>query len=239
MGPECDQCFVEAARQFSICDDAAIGSSAVDTNARPIFRLLCYVTLPTRAREALKYVSTFVRAGIVCQPFTVATAGTLSAQQSQQSSTQPSIINNDQDTQLDRTAGEAQAQTDDRAGIRARSRPRRCRPTGSLPSDTADAGGGRRAGSCGRSRAANGGTDVIPEHRAAARISPASTPYVLAAMECSGATQPSELAMAFHQGRHFHAGRCRLRWKDNGQCGVLEGSQAAIGGVVVETIETQ
>ncbi len=172
---------------------------------------------------------------------TVATAGTLLAQQSQQPSTQPSIINSDQDTQP--TAPPAKPKRKQTTAPAFEHDPDLDAADQLAPSQVIQPmpGAVDEPAHAGRSRAANGGTDVIPEHRTAARISPASTPYVVS---CDGVfgreLEPSEARYGISiQERHFHAGRCRLRWKDNGQCGVLERSEAAIGGVVVETIEPQ
>lgn len=129
---------------------------------------------------------------------TVATAGTLSAQQSQQSSTQPSIINNDQDTQP--TAPPAKPKRKQTTAPAFEHDPDLDAADQLAPSQVIQPmpGAVDEPAHAGRSRAANGGTDVIPEHRTAARISPASTPYVVS---CDGVfgrdSSQVKLAMAF------------------------------------------
>jgi hypothetical protein len=128
----------------------------------------------------------------------VATAGTLSAQQPQQPSAQPSIMNNDQSTQpaalpakpnRKQTAAPAFEHDPDLDAADQLAPSQVIQP---MPGAVDEPSHGSR------SRAANRGTDAIAEPRVAGRISRAATPYVVT---CDGVfgrdSSQTKLAMAF------------------------------------------
>jgi hypothetical protein len=124
------------------------------------------------------------------------TAGTLSAQQPQQSSAQPSVMNNAQDTQppaqpvkRKQTATPAFEHDPDLDAADQLAPSQMIQP---MP------GAVEEPGHASRSRAANRGTDAVAEPRAAGRASRTATPYVVA---CDGVfgrdSSQAKLAMAF------------------------------------------
>ncbi len=128
----------------------------------------------------------------------IAGAGTLSAQQPQQSSAQPSIMTNDQDTQPPaQPAKPKRKQTATPAfehdpDLDAEDQLAPSQMVQPMPGAVEEPSHGRP------SRAAHGDTDVIAEPRAAGRISPTATPYVV---NCAGVfgrdSSQVKLAMAF------------------------------------------
>jgi hypothetical protein len=124
------------------------------------------------------------------------TAGTLSAQQPQQSSAQPSIMYNAQDTQSPaqpvkrkQTAAPAFEHDPDLDAADQLAPSQMIQP---MP------GAVEEPGHASRSRAANRGTDAVAEPRAAGRASRTATPYVVA---CDGVfgrdSSQTKLAMTF------------------------------------------
>ncbi len=128
----------------------------------------------------------------------IAGAGTLSAQQPQQSSAQPSIMNNDQDTQS--PAPPAKPKRKQTAAPAFEHDPDLDAADQLAPSQIIQPmpGAVEEPSHGGRSRAANRGTDAVAEPRVAGRISRTATPYVVS---CDGVfgrdSSQVKLAMAF------------------------------------------